>query len=425
MAAQKLFAGVGRITQLVLERGQGSYVWASNGKKYLDFTSGIGVTSTGHCHPKVTAAVVKQASTIVHAQVNIGYNATMLQLVEQLQTIFPPDLDSFFFGTTGAEAVENAVKLARQATGKPNVVVMQGGFHGRSLGAMSLTTSKTIYRSRFGPGIPGVHVTPFPYCLHCDCKPAASDGPCCLKPIAALEELLKQQTSPEETCAVLIEPVLGEGGYVFAGKEFMQQLRALCDKHKMLLIADEVQCGVGRTGDWFVATNHYGVVPDILVFAKGIASGFPLSGLAAKSEFSRVQPAGSMGGTYAGNAVSCAAAIATLQVIKEENLLHNAVARGAQLMQGLQALQQQYPKLIRDVRGKGLMVGLEFHPQLSGLAAAVSKGSAEHGMLLLPTSIYEVVRFIPPLTVAQQEVEQCLDVMGTVLKELAQRFGAE
>jgi 4-aminobutyrate aminotransferase len=308
MGKQHLARGVGRMADIVMKRGQGSWIWTADNRKLLDFTSGIAVTNLGHCHPRVVEAAQKQVATLVHAQVNIGYHAPMLELTDRLLPLMPKGLDSLFFATSGSEAVENAVKLARHATGKQNIMVMQGGYHGRTFGAMALTTSKTVYSAGFGPLMGGVKVVPFPYSLH---GPIYNDEQMSQWCLDQVKLALKQQSAPSDTAAILLEPVLGEGGYVVPPKSFLQGLRRICDEHDILLIADEVQSGFGRTGEYFAIDGHFGVVPDILVMAKGIANGFPISGLASRKELTDRQPPGSMGGTYAGNAVACAAAIAT------------------------------------------------------------------------------------------------------------------
>ena len=255
----------------------------------------------------------------------------MLDLIERLKPKMPSaELDTFFFANSGAEAVENAVKLARHATKRPNIIVFQGSYHGRTLGTMALTTSKTIYSAGFGPLIPGVHVAPFPYHQQWSAHkadPTKFDAEwCSQESLNQLEILLKQRSHPEETAAILLEPVQGEGGYIAPPASFMQGLRKICDKHGILLIADEVQSGFGRTGKMF-AIEHTGVTPDIMVMAKGIASGYPISGIVSRKELMDRQPAGSMGGTYSGNAVACAAAKATLEIFEEENIIENVNAR--------------------------------------------------------------------------------------------------
>eukprot|EP00123_Amoebidium_parasiticum_P015397 comp22949_c0_seq1/m.36403 comp22949_c0_seq1/g.36403 ORF comp22949_c0_seq1/g.36403 comp22949_c0_seq1/m.36403 type:complete len:445 (-) comp22949_c0_seq1:90-1424(-) len=413
LGRQKVATGIGRLTDEVMASAQGSWVTSVDGTRYLDFTAGIGVTNTGHCHPKVVRAVQDQAAKAMHLQVNIFFHETMLRLIPELQQVMPgPSLDTFFFWNSGAEAVEAAVKLARQATGRQNIVVVQGSYHGRTMGTMAMTTSKTIYRGGFGPLMPGVFVVPFPYARQL--PPGMDEDGMVDYCLGQAELLLKQQTTPQETAAIVLEPVLGEGGYVPAPKRYLQGLQALCRQHGMLLVADEVQSGFGRTGKMF-AVEHADVLPDILIMAKGLASGMPLSCIASRKELMDRQPAGSMGGTYGGNAVSCAAALATLQVFKEEQLLANTVARGQQLTDGLRALQQRGG--IRDIRGPGLMVGMELEGS-NGEAKKLSLACKQRGMLLLTASVYETVRFVPPLTVSAEEVDRALDILGSALRDV-------
>ena len=396
-----MFRGVGRMTELVLAKGRGSWVETACGRRLLDMTCGIGVTNTGHCHPAVVRAAQQQAASLVHAQANIGYHGPALELMERLLApgVLPcPRLDSLFLTTTGAEAVENAVKLARQATGRSHLICFEGGYHGRTLGTMALTTSSNVYKAGFGPFGPGVHVAPFPYELH------GVEVAACLE---AVRTMLRTHVAAEEVAAMVIEPVLGEGGYVPAPQPFMRGLRRICDEHGILLIVDEVQTGFGRTGRLFASEHHPEAPPDILVMAKGLASGFPLAAVASRKALSDLQPPGSMGGTYSGNAVACAAAVATLQVIEEEGLVQNAEAMGRRLWVGLRQLQGRHPDLIRDVRGPGAMVGVELCGTQS--AKAVAAAALERDMLLLPCSIYETLRFIPPLTVSAEDVDAALE----------------
>lgn len=277
-----------------------------SGRKFLDFTTGIGVANLGHCHPAVTKAAQAQVGKIVHGQINIAFQKTYLELVEQILPMMPDkSLDTVFFWNSGAEAVEAAVKLARHATKKQNIIVMQGSYHGRTYGTMAMTRSKTVYGQGFGPLMPGTFSVPFPYCKQCSIA-LKSDGKygfenCCMDPVTKLEVLLKQESAPSDTAAIFIEPVLGEGGYVPPPAGYLAKLREIADKHNILLVFDEVQCGYGRTGKMFAA-EHWGVRPDILIMAKGIANGFPLSGIVSRKELMDTQPPGSMGGTYAGNA---------------------------------------------------------------------------------------------------------------------------
>ena len=319
-----------RIFNFVAERAEGSYIYTDDGRKLLDFTCGIGVTNTGHCHPKVVEAIREQAGFFLHAQANIVIHKPMLQLIEELRKIVPSSIDSFFFANSGAEAVENAVKIARMATGKPNIIVFNGSFHGRTAATMALTTSKTGYRTGFGPLPSGIFVSPFPYAF----RLGMSEEQTSAYALEQLEYLLASQTAPKETAGILIESVLGEGGYVIPPASFMKGLREIADKNGIMLICDEVQSGFGRTGKWF-AFEHYGIVPDIMTVAKGIASGLPLSGVFTRTEIMKKVDIGSIGGTYGGNAVACAAGVATIRAMKEEKMLENANERGLQLMTGL------------------------------------------------------------------------------------------
>ena len=398
-----------RYTKIVAERGEGCYLFDQDGTRYLDFTSGIGVTNTGHCHPRVVEAVQKQAGLLLHGQVNIVLHPRMLELIEELTSIVAPELDGFFFSNSGAEAVEGAVKLARTATARPNVIVFQGSFHGRTVGTMSLTTSKTIYRAGYQPLMPGVFVTPFPYAYRYG-WPSEQTVEWCLE---ELRYILQTQTAPEETAALLLEPVLGEGGYVVPPSGFLEGLRRICDEHGILLIMDEVQSGFGRTGRWF-AHEHFGVTPDIMIVAKGLASGLPLSGVIAPMELMDRWKPGSHGGTFGGNPLACAAAIETIRVIREEGLLENAQARGEHLTSGLRHLQERY-ELIGDVRGLGLMIGAEFTDPEGKPDGVISKAVVasclEQGLLLLTCGPWDnTVRFIPPLVVSEGQIDEALGV---------------
>jgi 4-aminobutyrate aminotransferase len=408
-----LFRGVGRLSNLTFTTGKGSFLNTVCGRSLLDFTSGIGVTNTGHCHPKIVEAAKAQCDKIIHAQINLGYHEPMLELTETLLGSMPSKkLDRIFYSTTGAEAVENAVKLAKYATGRPNIICFQGGYHGRTQLTMGLTTSSVIYRQKMAPTT-NIFVSSFPYELH--------DGPdASQKCLTDLQMLFRQQTLPEEVAAVIIEPVLGEGGYVPVPVAFMKGLRDICDEHGILLIVDEVQSGFARTGCMF-SSDYYqrkGIEPDILVMAKGLASGFPLSAVASRSELTEKQEPGTMGGTYAGNAVSCAAAIATQHVIREERLVENSKLQGERLWRGLKDLEQKYD-VIRDVRGPGCMVGVELQEDVApGTSKKLSLACLKNGMLLLSASIFPTVRFIPALTVSEEEIDMGLDIFEKSLKQV-------
>jgi 4-aminobutyrate aminotransferase len=420
-----------RYTDIMVERGEGACLYAVDGRSYLDFTCGIGVTNTGHCHPRVVAAIREQAGLLLHGQANIVYHRPMLELAGALREVVPPQLDTFFFSNSGAEAIEAAVKLARQATGRTDVIVFGGGFHGRTAGAMALTSSKGKYRGGYAPLPSGVHIAPFAYCYQCAVGRAAGkdtaalsyaapeDTGCCLDPLRQLRHMLATETVPEDVAAILVEPVLGEGGYVVPPAAFLQGLRQICDEHGILLIADEVQTGFGRTGRFF-AVEHFGVIPDIMTIAKGLASGLPLSGVAARRELMEKWHPGSHGGTYGGNAVACAAAVATIRAIQEEGMVENAARLGAVLKSELADVRRRSPS-IGDVRGLGLMVGVELVTAEGAPDAALCKrvlaGCRERGLLLLNCGPYDnVVRFIPSLVVDEEQVRRAVRIFEKALE---------
>lgn len=405
-------------TPIVASHGEGSYVYDQNGSEYLDFTCGIGVTNTGHCHPRVVEAVREQAGKLLHGQINLVVHQPILDLIAELRTIVPPGMDGFYFSNSGAEAVEGAIKLARQATGRTNVIVFQGSFHGRTVGTMSLTTSKTIYRAGYQPLMPGVYVAPYPYAFRYGWDEERTSQWC----LDELEFLLASQTAPHETAALLIEPVLGEGGYVVPPASFMQGIRRICDQHGILLICDEVQSGFGRTGKWF-AFEHFQIEPDIIVIAKGLASGLPLSGVISSLELMKRWEPGSHGGTFGGNAVACAAAAVTIRVIREEGLLENTQMMGTQLMTGLRNLQEEH-QVLGDIRGLGLMIGSEFRTPDNKpdkySAKAVIQDCLESGLLLLTCGTLDnTVRWIPPLIVSEAQVGKALGIFDQALGRLA------
>ena len=401
------------MTKEVFVRGSGSYIFTSSGRKLLDLTSGIGVTNTGHCHAKIVAAAKAQCDNLIHGQVNLGYHTPMLELTETLVPLMPSsNLDRIFYSTTGAEAVENAIKLARYTTQRNSIIVFQGGYHGRTHLTMGMTTSSTIYKQHMMATNQGIFVAPFPYELHGD-----STEKC----LQDLNILLKQQVVPTDVAAMIIEPVLGEGGYVPVPKAFVKGLREICNQHGILLIMDEVQTGFGRTGKLF-SSEYFGqqdtnVHCDILVMAKGLASGFPISAVAANHSLTEQQEPGTMGGTYAGNAVACAAAVATQQVIQEEALVANAQVMGERLWKGLDEIKSRYTDIIRDVRGPGCMIGLELHQDAPITNKELSLACLDQNMLLLTASIFPSVRFIPPLTISKEEVDEGLDLFEKALKQ--------
>jgi len=404
------------LTPIIAKKAEGSYIYDQDGSTYLDFTCGIGVTNTGHCHPRVVEAIQKQAGLLLHGQLNIIVHEPILGLIEQLQTIVPPSLDGFFFSNSGAEAIEGAMKLARQVTGRPNIIVFQGSFHGRTVGTMSLTTSKTIYRAGYQPLMPGVFVAPYPYAYRYGWEDEQTSRWC----LEELDFLFLSQTAPQETAGIFIEPVLGEGGYVVPPASFLRGLRERCNQHGIMLIIDEIQSGFGRTGRWF-GHEHFNVTPDIMTIAKGLASGLPISGVISRLEFMNKWTPGSHGGTYGGNAIAAAAGVATIQAMRDENMLGNANERGLQLMTGLRHLQEEFP-ILGDVRGLGLMIGTEFRtpdrkPDKT-TAKAVQQACLKRHLLLLTCGTWDnVIRWIPPLIVTSNQVDDALQIFRDALNE--------
>jgi 4-aminobutyrate aminotransferase len=411
-----------RITNLVVERGEGSWLITRDGERYLDYSSGIGVVNTGHAHPRVVAAVQEQAAKLLHGQQNIVFHEPGLRLYDRLSRLLPGGGWSAFLSNSGAEAIEASVKVARVATGRPVIIGFRGGFHGRTAQAMALTTAKDVYRAAFEP-LPGsIYHTPFPNCYRWAGGAHAPDADCRCDWEAELDLLFHQVIYPDRVAAIIVEPVLGEGGYVVPPPGFLPRLREITRKHGILLIADEVQTGFGRTGEMF-AVRHWDVEPDIVVLAKGIASGLPLSGIIARRDLLEKMPPGTHGGTYGGNVVACAAANATLDVIEDEDLVANARERGSQFLAGLRRLAASRPS-IGDVRGLGLMLALEFikpgeadgrfpNPELSKRVIAEA---LDRRLIVLSAGSYaNVVRIIPPLVTTADEVDQALEILGESL----------
>jgi 4-aminobutyrate aminotransferase len=416
-----------RITNLVVDRGEGSWLVTVDGERYLDYSSGIGVTNTGHAHPRVVAAIQAQAAKLLHGQQNIVYHEAGLRLYERLSRLLPGGGWGAFLSNSGAEAIEAAVKLARVATGRPVIIGFRGGFHGRTAQTMALTTAKDVYRGAFEP-LPGsVYHTPFPYCYRAAGGAHVPDASCTCDWEAQLDLLFHQVIYPDRVAAILVEPVLGEGGYVVPPPGFLPRLREITRRHGILLIADEIQTGFGRTGELF-AVNHWNVEPDILVVAKGIASGLPLSGILAKRKLLDTLLPGTHGGTYGGNVVSCAAANATLDVIDDEGLVVNARERGRQMLAGLRTIAAGH-RSVGDVRGLGCMLALEFVRPGEGdgrvpnpdVTKRVLAEALARKLIVLSAGTYaNVVRIIPPLVTTAEEVDLAL----TVLRDSLDAAGA-
>ncbi len=396
-----------KVTDLEVASGEGSWVTTTSGERYLDFSGGIAVTSTGHANPHVAAAIGAQAQRFIHAQANVYTHDLMQPLAARLDELTPDGIDTFFFANSGAEITEAAVKLAKQATGRPNIIVFQGSFHGRTHQAMAMTTSKSGYRAGHAPLPSGIFIAPYPDVNAGDVDAEVASA------LAGFDDLLTMVTAPSETAAVIIEPVLGEGGYVAAPPGFLEGLDRRCKQHGMLFIADEVQSGFGRTGKMF-AIEHYDVSPDVVCMAKGIASGFPFSALGTRRELDDRWPRGSHGGTYGGNPIGCAAALATIEVLTADGFMDAVNERGRQLGDGLRALQERHPALLH-VRALGLMVAAQFDN--AALTSAVVAHCLDEGNLILMTAgaAGTTLRFMPPLTVSAAEIDIALAALDKAL----------
>jgi 4-aminobutyrate aminotransferase len=406
---------------LVAKRGRGLRVEDVDGNQFLDFAAGIGVCSTGHCHPEVVKAIQDQAAELIHMSGTDFYYEAMIQLAERVSKIAPmPGPHKFYYGNSGAEAIECALKLARYHTGRQNIIAFFGAFHGRTMGALSLTASKAQQRRRFGPLVPGITHVRYPYAYRgCSGGPQEEEEFAlgCARFIE--EKLFKTTMPPEEVAAIFVEPIQGEGGYVVAPTIFMRELRKICDRHGILLVADEVQSGVGRTGKWW-AIEHSGVEPDIVCIAKGIASGMPLSLCMTRANIMDWKP-GSHASTFGGNPVAIAAAMATLDVLEREGLA-NAANIGSTIMQRLKDWPKKHP-IIGDVRGRGLMIGIEIVKDQKSREPAtewrnqIETLAFERGLLILGCGETSI-RLAPPLILKQEEADIALDILEESIAEV-------
>src|SRR5215469_3943393 len=403
---------------LVARRGRGVRVEDADGNEFLDFAAGIAVASTGHCHPEVVAAIQKQAAELIHISGTDFYHEPLTQLAERLSTVAPmPGPHRFFYGNSGAEAIECALKLARYHTGRQHVIAFLGAFHGRTMGALSLTASKPQQKRRFSPLVPGVTHVRYPYVYRgCTGGPeeqeAFSLG--CARYIE--ERLFKTILPPEEVAAIFVEPIQGEGGYVVAPDNFLRELRAICNRHGILLVADEVQSGAGRTGKWW-AIEHSGVEPDIVCMAKGIASGMPLGVCMTKAEIMDWVP-GSHASTFGGNPISLASALATIEIL-ERGAIDNAARVGGKILEHLHGWKKSHPS-VGDVRGRGLMIGIELvqdktkREPAAAVRNRVETLAFERGLMMLGCGECSI-RLCPPLIVSEEEATVALDILEAAL----------
>ena len=408
---------LGRYFERSWDHGEGHILYDSAGRGFLDFASGIATTSLGHHHPAVTQAIKDQADKLLHICNALGYLEPVGQLATMLADACPDPLDTVFFGNSGAEAVEGALKLARRVTGRPGIIAFRGAFHGRTFGAASITSSSINYRLGYEPLLPSVYLTPFPnvYRYFGDDEEAATAGA-----MGALRTLLGHEIPASSVAAIIIEPIQGEGGFNPAPVSFLRELRALCDENGILLIADEIQSGMARTGKMW-AFEHAGIVPDVVCVAKALANGMPLAAIVSSRELQERWGVGAHGTTFGGNPVSCAAGVAVMKTIAEQGLVANAAARGEELIAGLKGLMAQDDR-IGDVRGRGLMIGVELVKDRAtrepdtATSEALVLACAEQGLLVLNCGTHHnVIRFLPPIDVTSAEIAQGVELFSGAL----------
>ena len=412
---------VKRATTMGVTKGEGCYLWPEDGRKILDFASGVAVCNLGHNHPKVVEAAEKQMKELIHGGHNVVYYESYVRLAERLVELTGGDT-MVYFSNSGAEANEGAIKLAKYVTKRPGIIAFRGSFHGRTLATTSLTSSSSAYRKNYEGLLPSVYFAEYPYLYRTPYE--MKDGKCPKEYFEQFENIFHTLIDPSMVAAIMMEPVQGEGGYIVPDKEFVQYVREICDKYGILLIFDEVQSGMGRTGKLF-AYEHFGVKPDILTSAKGIANGFPLSAVIGKKEIMEQWPAGAHGGTFGGNPVACAAANAVLDELTDGGMLDNAAKMGDYFKEKLFALQKKYPSVIGDVRGLGLMLAMEMvHPDKTpdaDITTAIRTKALEKGLLLLGCGTnHNIVRFIAPTIVTEKEIDIAINIIDECLKELTE-----
>jgi 4-aminobutyrate aminotransferase / (S)-3-amino-2-methylpropionate transaminase / 5-aminovalerate transaminase len=419
LRAQHVPRGVSTMHPIFIARAQGAQLWDIDGNEYIDFAGGIGVMNVGHSHPKVLQAVQAQLERFTHTCFQVTMYESYLRLAERLNSLAPGDAPKkTIFLTTGAEAVENAIKIARAATRRHAVIAFTHSFHGRTLLGLSLTGKATAYKQDFGPFAPEVYHTPFPYEYR---------GWGCGRAIEALLDLFQTQVTPDQVAAIIIEPVLGEGGFIPASPEFLRELRRITQQYGILLIDDEIQSGFGRTGKFF-AIEHSGVVPDLITIAKSLAGGLPLSGVIGRAEVMDAPAPGGLGGTYAGNPLACAAGLAVLDVFEQEHLVERAAQLGEQLMEQCLALQSEVPE-IGEVRGLGTMIGMELvqDPETKEpapeLVDQILAEAREQGLLLIKAGLHgNVVRILVPLVIEEPLLSRAIETLRTVMTQDVQQY---
>ena len=409
-----------RYSDLVVDHALGAHLYTVDGRDVLDFGAGIGVTNLGHLHPAVVRAVHEQVDRLWHTSVTT-INPRLIDAAGALVTITPEGLDQVFLNNSGAEAVESAIKLARRATGRTEIIAFTGAFHGRTYGALTLTASKAKYRERMGPFLPGVHHVRYPHCLHhCDHAPGQ---PCPIARGDEIEHLFRTIVPPDSVAAIIVEPLQGEGGFVVPPPDFLPALRRICDEHGILLICDEVQSGFGRTGRFF-CVEHTGVRPDIMCVAKAFGNGLPIAGIVAGHRVMSSWHPGEHGTTFGGNAVACAAAVAVIETMKAEKVPERAARLGRHVVERLSGWVSEFP-VVADVRGLGLMIGIEFMNDgmpAGEIAGAIQRRCVEQDLLVLTCGIDDnVIRLLPPLTIGEDELDRGLTILEQSLREVTAR----
>ena len=411
---------LGRYYERSWDHGEGHTLYDSEGRGFLDFTCGIATTSLGHHHPAVTAAIKDQADKLLHICNALGYLEPVARLATMLADTCPDPLDTVFFGNSGTEAVEAALKLARRVTGRPGIIAFRGAFHGRTFGAASITSSSINYRTGYEPLLPSVYLTPFPSVYRYF---GGDEEQATAAAMGSLRTLLGHEIAPSSVAAIIIEPIQGEGGFSPAPASFLRELRALCDRHGILLICDEIQSGIARTGKMW-AFEDAGIVPDVICVAKALANGMPIGAIVTRRELQERWGVGAHGTTFGGNPVSCAAGVAVMRTIAEQGLVANAAARGKELEAGLRALMAKDDR-IGDVRGRGLMMGVEFVKDRAtrdpdtDTCEALMQACAEQGLLILNCGTHHnVIRFLPPIDVTADEISTGLELFAGALSSL-------
>jgi 4-aminobutyrate aminotransferase/(S)-3-amino-2-methylpropionate transaminase len=417
--------GVSLMNPAFIATAQGAIMVDVDGRELIDFAGGIGVNNVGHCHPKVVAAIKDQAEKFLHTCFHVAPYEAYIELASKLNELAPGNFAKrTMFANSGAEAVENAVKIARYATKRPAIISMENGFHGRTLMTMALTSKVKPYKLGFGPFAPETYRIPSAYCYRC---PFGLSHPSCNAACADhLEEFFTGYVAAEQTAAVIVEPIQGEGGFVTPPKEYFEKLHKICQKHGVLLIIDEIQTGMGRTGKLF-AIDHWGIEPDIITTAKSLAGGMPLSAVTGRAEIMNLAHAGGLGGTYGGNPLSCRAALAVLEIFLEDGLLKKAEQLGEKLQKRFDEMQQKY-EIIGEVRGKGPMLALELvrdrqtKEPAADEAKKLTRLCYEKGLVILSCgSLGNVVRFLMPLVITDQQLERGLSILEESLQEVTKR----